>query len=687
MKPLTSSFASLAAALVALPTFCILDSHSANAAEEVSRSPSHGRAAALEDLKQFKTASGLEVKLFASEPMLRNPANMDVDSKGRVWVTEGANYRIWQKWGRLVPEGDRIMILEDTDGDGQADNAKVFYQGNEVNTALGICVLGTKVIVSSSPNVLIFSDENGDDRADGPPQVLFSGIGGTDNDHGVHAFVLTPEGKLAFNFGNAGSQVRASDGSPIIDLEGNEVAAKAKPYRQGMAFRCNLDGSRFETLGWNFRNPYEIAVDSFGTFWQSDNDDDGNMGVRINYVMPHGNFGYTDEVTGAGWNDAWKKAAAKGVPEKDKVIYEWHLTDPGVVPNLLNTGGGSPTGICAYEGDLLPASLRNTLIHCDAGPRVVRSYGVQAQGAGFSATSTEILSSENAWFRPSDVCVGPDGSLFIADWNDAGVGGHNMADQKLETMTGRVYRLAPPNHKAVITKPDVSKPNGAVAALRSPNQATRYLGWSALDTMGTKAEKALARLAKDPNPRMRARALPLLAKLPKTGGRHLDAALKDPTPEVRVAALRCAQNLNQDALPLVTRLAKDSSLQVQRECALLLRGSKSPQAPAIWAQLASQCPAEDRWYLEALGIGADGQWDAFLDAWLKTAGEAACKTPAGQQILWRSRAHKTPALVVGLLKQPGLPAADRDRLFRTLDFCPKAERDAALMQLLTAGAK
>src|SRR5205823_5949320 len=77
---------------------------------------------ASEALKQFTVADGLEVSLFASEPMVRNPTDMDIDERGRVWITEGANYRSsFQKWGLLRPEGDRIVVLEDTDGDGKAD--------------------------------------------------------------------------------------------------------------------------------------------------------------------------------------------------------------------------------------------------------------------------------------------------------------------------------------------------------------------------------------------------------------------------------------------------------------------------------------------------------------------------------------------------------------------------------------
>src|SRR5207253_53428 len=100
-----------------------------------------------ESLKDFKVYDGLEVTLFASEPMFSNPTNMDIDPRGRVWITEAYNYRNALNPKNPVREkGDRIMILTDTDGDGKADDSKIFYQGTDVNAALGICVLGNKVI-------------------------------------------------------------------------------------------------------------------------------------------------------------------------------------------------------------------------------------------------------------------------------------------------------------------------------------------------------------------------------------------------------------------------------------------------------------------------------------------------------------------------------------------------------------
>jgi len=653
-----------------------------------------GPEAARESVKRFTVAGGLEASLFASEPMVRNPTDMDIDAGGRVWITEGVNYRSsFQKWGILQPAGDRIVILEDTNGDGVADKETVFYQDPSINAALGICVLGNKVIVSSSPNVFVLTDTNGDGKAD-KRELLFTGIKGHDHDHAVHAFTFGPDGKLYFNFGNEGKELHYPvnrdvplhgvidkvEMKPVVDLDGNEVNNRGKPYRMGMVFRCNPDGSGVETLAWNFRNNYEVAVDSFGTLWQSDNDDDGNFGVRINYVMEYGNFGYADEMTGAGWPTGWGKAKAKGAPEDEKVFYEWHQYDPGVVPNLLHTGAGSPTGILVYEGRLLPEVFRGQIIHCDAGPRVVRAYPAQPEGAGYKAEIKDILTTGDNWFRPSDVCVAPDGSIYVADWNDAGVGGHYMADQKLDAMTGRIYRVAPKGNKPYVAKLNLTTGAGCVEALQSPNLSTRYLAWTRLHEMQGKAEKDLLKLWKSGDTRMRARAVHLLARIKGDEKKYVEQAMKDDSPDIRITGLRIARELKLDVIPYVKTLAKDSSPQVRRECAIALRHHQSPEAPKLWAQLASQHDGRDRWYLEALGIGADRQWDKFFSTWLAEVGDK-WNTSAGRDIVWRSRSRKTPELLVKIINDKSLSAKERDHYFRALDFVAGPERDAALAEL------
>ncbi|MSU40534.1 MAG: hypothetical protein EXS22_07895 [Pedosphaera sp.] len=627
----------------------------------------------------------LQATLFAAEPMLMSPSNTDVDHRGRVWVCEVINYR-GHKGKR--PEGDRILILEDTNGDGVAEKAKVFYQGKDIDSPHGVCVLGTpdgrgtRVIVSAGDKVQVFTDVDGDDKPD-KQEVLFSGISGTQHDHGIHAFVFGPDGRLYFNFGNSGNQIKDKDGKPIIDMAGNEVKAGRKPYQEGMVFRCNLDGSGFETLAWNFRNNWMVTVDSFGTLWQSDNDDDGNKGVRINFVMEFGNYGYRQEITGAGWGDDWKKAQAAGAKEDLKGPYQWHQFDPGVVPNLIYTGQGSPTGITVYEGDLLPKAFHGQMIHCDAGPSVVRAYPVTRDGAGYKGETLNILEgTRDRWFRPADVKVAPDGSLIVADWYDPGVGGHAMGDLE----RGRLFRVTPKGHTGYkMPKFDFATAEGCAEAMKNPNFAVRQVAWTALNKMQAKAQPALEKLAKDADPRLRARALWLLAAIKGNTASAVETALTDSSDDLRGMALRIARLHKLDVLPLVKKLSADRSPLVRRECLIALRHHTAADMPALWAELAKQHDGKDRWYLEALGIGADRRENECLDAWLKSVG-GQWNTPAGRDVLWRSRGTHSAKYLADLVTDKTASATDKTRCLRALDFIAKSkEKDDALARIALGG--
>ena len=346
-----------------------------------------------ESLGDFDVHPDLALSLFASEPMLVNPTNIDIDHLGRVWVAEAVNYRNKIRNGDS-PErkaGDRIVVLEDTDQDGRADKSTIFYQDPSINSPHGVCVLGNTVIVSAGDSVVKLVDKDGDLVAD-EKQVLFTGIRGVQHDHGIHAFVFGPDGKLYFNFGNEGKRLLDADGKPVVDLAGNEVKMK-RPYQNGMIFRCNLDGSQVETLAWNFRNNWELCVDAFGRMWQSDNDDDGNRGTRINYVLPYGNYGFCDEMTGAGWRTQ-RTGQATEIP-----LRHWHLNDPGVVPNMLQTGAGSPTGIAVTKASSFPIFYMVSSCIADAGPNIVRAYPAKRVGAGFQAKIVNLMdgSKKNRW--------------------------------------------------------------------------------------------------------------------------------------------------------------------------------------------------------------------------------------------------------------------------------------------------
>jgi putative membrane-bound dehydrogenase-like protein len=629
----------------------------------------HSPQSSLADLKVY---DGLAVGLFASEPMFSNPTNMAIDSRGRVWVTEAYNYR-----NKLNPknpvkkEGDRIMILEDTDHDGVADKSKVFYQGTDVNAALGICVLGDKIIVSCSPNVFVFTDANGDDVPDSKA-LMFTGIQGEQHDHGMHTFIFGHDGRLYFNMGNAGETLLTPAGDTVVDIHGRKIVTNGHPFRQGMALRCELDGSNVEVLGHNFRNNYELAVDPYGTVWQSDNDDDGNKGVRINYVMEQGNYGFTDEMTGAGWR------ARRTNMEKEIPFRHWHLNDPGVVPNLLQTGSGSPTGILMYEGTMLPEVFRSQLIHCEAGHNVVRSYVVENDGAGYKARIVNLLEAKkDQWFRPSDVTVAPDGSILIADWYDPGVGGHQVGDLD----RGRIYRVATPNTNYNIPTVDLTTASGAVEALLNPNMDIRFQGYQALIKMGGQAEAELEKLWKGDNPRQRAQAFLLLTRLEDKQDEYFSEALADSDPNIRITALRTARQLDHELLNAASLLKNDPSPQVRREVAIAIRGNGSPEAAEIWSALASQYDGKDRWYLEALGISADPNSDLYFNAWLKKVG-SKWNSPLNRDIVWRSRSKAALPLLAQLIKT----SDDQEmlRYFRAFDFHTDPSKQNVLASLIVS---
>jgi putative membrane-bound dehydrogenase-like protein len=627
----------------------------------------HSPESSLADLKVYE---GLQVELFASEPMFSNPTNMDIDSRGRVWLTEAYNYRNqFNPKNPVRTEGDRIMILEDTDGDGKADSSKVYYQGTDVNAALGICVLGNKVIVSCSPNVFVFTDVDGDDLPD-KKEILFQGIKGVQHDHAIHAFNFAYDGRVYFNMGNEGSILVDAKGDTVVDVNGHKVVTNGKPFRDGLVLRMNEDGSNVEVLAHNFRNNYELTVDPYGTIWQSDNDDDGNKGTRINYVMEYGNYGFKDEMTGASW------PARRTNMEKEIPLRHWHLNDPGVVPNLLQTGSGSPTGITMYEGSMLPNVFYGQMIHAEPGHNVIRSYPVEPSGAGYKATVVNILEGQkDQWFRPADVTVAPDGSLFVADWYDPGVGGHQVGDLN----RGRIYRISTNKSEYKVTPPDFTKGvDVAVKALTNPNPATRYLAWKQLETEGQLAEADLKNLWVGNSARQRAMAFWLLVRLPN-GGEYIEQAINDKDPNFRIMALRASRLLKKDVILNASRLMNDSSAQVRREVAITIRGNNTIDAAEIWTKLAQQYDGKDRWYLEALGISAEGNWDLYFSKWRASVG-STWNSPAGRDIVWRSRSRATMPLLAELIRTSG--DSSSLRYFRAFDFHTDPSKKQILASLI-----
>lgn len=612
---------------------------------------------------------------MGSEPDLKSLTNLDIDHRGRVWVCDVMNYR---RRNGARPEGDRILILEDTTGDGKLDDVKTFYQGRDIDSAMGICVLGNQVIVSASPTIWKFTDIDGDDKPDSKI-ALFTETGQRQHDHSAHSFLFGPDGKLYWNFGNTGKQVKDADGETIVDIRGRAVVDNGQPFYGGMPFRCDMDGSHFEVLAHNFRNNWETTVDSFGTLWQSDNDDDGNRGTRINFVMEQGNYGYRDELTGAGWRDG------RITMEEEVPLQHWHLNDPGVVPNMLQTGAGSPSGICIYEGRLLPERFWDQIIHCDPGPNVVRAYPAKPDGAGYSATIKPLMTGTiDKWFRPADVCVAPDGSLFVTDWYDPGVGGHRQEDSD----RGRLFRISPPGVKYTTPTFDFESIAGCVEALRNPNLSVRYMAWTRLHTMGHDSSKVravrseLEKLYADTNPRLRARAMWLLGQITDDRAAFVHRVLADSEADLRVAAIRMTKSMGLSVAEVCAVAVEDDSAAVRRELALAIRYDVTESMPRVWAKLAMQHDGKDRWYLEALGIGSDVRPAECFAAWMQVNG-GQWNTVGGRDIVWRTRADAAAKKIIELIADPATSLQQTNRYFRALEYHKDEVRAEVLGELLS----
>ena len=615
-------------------------------------------------LSSMQVAHRLEIELFAAEPMIINPTNISIDAKGRVWVCEAPNYDVAPDKADSL--GNRITVLEDTDHDGKADKRTVFYQDPDLHLPLGVTVLGDKIYVTSSPQIVVFTDRNGDLVPD-DKQILFTSM--HKGEHSAHSVLPGPDGMIYFSLGNYTRAMQDEAQNPIIDKAGVRLFEKGSPYLGGMVLRSSPDGKNVEVLGHNFRNNYEPCIDSFGNIWQSDNDDDGNESSRINFVMYHGNYGFLDEKSSASWTTS-RINIEKTVPER-----HWHQNDPGVVPNALITGAGSPAGMTYYEGDHLPDVFQFSPIHAEPYYNVVRAYLPAKKGAGYTLEIEDLVKSQDKWFRPVDVATAPDGSLFIADWYDPILGGGAAADAQ----QGRIYRVARSAKKYVVPPAETSTIDGAIAALKSPNPETRFAAFQYLENAGTKASEALERMWDSDNPVYRARAMWLLAKIDAKGD-FLVEALKDDNVDIRIAAVRAVAQNKRDVVPYLLPLSTDENAAVRREVAIALRYSHTPEAAGLWVDVAKKYNGNDRWYLEALGIGADLHADLFFNTWLQNV-EVELARKSHQDLIWRSRSSKAIPMLAELIKTTENKESYL-RYFRAFDFHDTTYKTSVLASLI-----
>ncbi|HLJ91655.1 MAG TPA: PVC-type heme-binding CxxCH protein [Gemmataceae bacterium] len=363
-------------------------------------------------------AAGFQAKLVAGEPLIRKPAAIEFDDRGRLWVLQYLQYpnpaglqRVKvDRYSRTVydripeppprgPKGaDRITILEDIDGQGRAHKAKDFLSG--LNLATGIAFGHGGVFVLQAPYMLFYPDHDGDDVPDGDPEVLLRGFGMEDASALANSLTWGPDGWL---YGCQGSTVTAH-------IRGIE-------FQQGI-WRYHPISRRFE-----------LFCEGGGNAWGLDFDRHGNLFYSTNY----GGFCMVHGVQGGYY---WKQFGKHGALHNP---YTYGYFDHVQHHNFR--GGHVTVGGIVYQGDSFPERFRGKYIAADLLGHNIYWHNLESVGSTFrSAHGGEMLLSNDTWFAPSDVTLGPDGSIYIADWHDKRTA-HPDPDAEWDRSRGRIYKL------------------------------------------------------------------------------------------------------------------------------------------------------------------------------------------------------------------------------------------------------
>jgi glucose/arabinose dehydrogenase len=514
-----------------------------------------------EERTGFRLPPGFEAQLVAAEPDIHKPMNLAFDDRGRLWVTDTLEYPFPAKPG--TKPRDTVKILDDFGEDGRARKITTLADG--LNIPIGVLPIsgGSEALVHSIPNINRFVDTDGDGKAD-RREVYYSEYGSRDTHGMTNAFTWGFDGWIyaCHGFSND-STVRGSDKAAIAMNSGN-------------TYRMKADGSHVEYFTHGQVNPFGLAFDPLGNLYSCDcHSKPIMMLLRGAYYQsfgkPHDGLGYG--------------------------------------PEMMNHDHGSTgiAGISYYAADHFPPEYRDTIFIGNVVTSRVNRDTLQKHGSTYAAIAADdFIVSDDPWFRPVDIELGPDGALYIADFYNKIIGHYEvpLTHPARDRDRGRIWRII---YRGLDGKGQPKAPRSdwttapvedLIKDLSHPNLTVRIKATNQLSWRGGKPaiEAIRALLASDAGPWPKAHGMWVLHRVGALDDATLATLARDSEPLVRVHAMRVlaeTPELSDDRRALALAGLKDDYPFARRAAADALGRHPSPDNIRPLLDARQQVPDDD----------------------------------------------------------------------------------------------
>jgi len=441
----------------------------------------------------------LKIELFAEHPTIVTPTGIDVDHKGRVFAVESNTH--FRPKGYKGHPSDRVLVLQDTNGDGKADKTTVFTDDLKYTMSVAVKPLWLEVggrksevggrkknpqsairnpqsiYVATRSAIYLYHDTNGDLKADKRERIVHLETKGNYPHNGLAGIAFDAMGWMYFGFGeNLGAKYTLI-GSDGVKLSGGGEG--------GNVYRCRPDGSKLSRWATGFWNPHASCVDAFGRLFTVDNDPDSRPPCRLLHVIEGGDYGFRFRNGRAGLHP----------------FTAWNGEIPGTLPMVSGTGE-APSGIVAYESDGLPRKYIGSLLVGSWGDHRIDRFVLQPKGASFVSRPEPVIQGGED-FRPVGLAVAPDGSVFCTDWvkRDYKLHGHGRVWRISRKPKGERRGVSPPRKPRVIDISTITpkRPVKELTALLShPRLEVRRMAARAISALDEQQIDSVMKSLRDP---------------------------------------------------------------------------------------------------------------------------------------------------------------------------------------------